>query len=165
MTNTLGALPDEGEDGETKTNIMEAANHVYGMVHKSIVAFQFYDWLTQMLSHVLLSLAALNDLIGDRYRVLSAQEWLALREKIRSRHTSTDECANFDPFIDALVRIVTACAKEKTRRQNQDKKFAHLDLVAIRTSSTNLQHLYFWSKRQWKSDQFQLLQQIELFQC
>ena len=90
---------------------MEAANHVDGMVHQSIVAFQFYDWLTQRLSHVLLSFAALNDLVGERYRVLSAQEWLALREKIRSRHTSTVECANFDRFIDALVRIVTGWKK------------------------------------------------------
>ncbi len=103
MTNTLGTLPDEGEIGDTKKNILEAANHVTGMVHQSIVAFQFYDRLTQRLAHVSHSLAALNDLVGDKHRVLSPQEWLALREKIRSKYTSVDECAMFDAVISGMT--------------------------------------------------------------
>ena len=103
MTSTLGSLPDEGEIGDTKRNILEAANHVTGMVHQSIVAFQFYDRLTQRLAHVSHSLAALNDLVGDKHRVLNPQEWLALREKIRSKYTSVDECAMFDAVISGMT--------------------------------------------------------------
>ena len=102
ISNSLGSLPDEGEIGETKKNVLEAANHVTGMVHQSIVAFQFYDKLTQRLAHVSHSLAALNSLVGDKQRVLSPQEWEALREKIRSKYTSVDECAMFDAVISGM---------------------------------------------------------------
>jgi hypothetical protein len=102
MTQTLVSLPDEGEIGDTKNQILEAANHVTGMVHQSIVAFQFYDKLTQRLAHVSHSLAALNDLVGDKHRVLSPQEWMALREKIRSKYTSVDECAMFDAVMSGM---------------------------------------------------------------
>jgi len=102
ISSTVGSLPDEGEIGETKKNVQEAANHVSGMVHQSIVAFQFYDKLSQRLAHVSHSLAALNDLVGDKHRVLSPQEWGALREKIRSKYTSVDECAMFDAVVSGM---------------------------------------------------------------
>src|SRR5487761_2157682 len=60
IISTLTTLPEEGETGETKKTVLEAANHVTGMVHNSIVAFQFYDKLSQRISHVSHSLAALN---------------------------------------------------------------------------------------------------------
>jgi hypothetical protein len=102
ISSTLGSLPDDGEAGETKKTVLEAAQHVTGMVHQSIVAFQFYDKLSQRLAHVTHSLAALNDLVGDKHRVLSPQEWTALREKIRSKYTSVDECAMFDAVISGM---------------------------------------------------------------
>jgi len=103
IANTLGSLPDEGEIGDTKKNVLEAANHVSGMVHQSIVAFQFYDKLTQRLAHVSHSLAALNELVGDKNRVLSPPEWVALQEKIRAKYTSVDECAMFDAVMSGMT--------------------------------------------------------------
>ncbi len=103
ISSTLGSLPDEGEVGETKKNVIEAAQHVTGMVHHSIVAFQFYDKLSQRLAHVTHSLAALNELVADKKRVASPQEWVALREKIRSKYTSVDECAMFDAVMSGMT--------------------------------------------------------------
>lgn len=103
ISSTLASLPDEGETGETKKNVLEAANHVTGMVHQSIVAFQFYDKLTQRLAHVSHSLAALNDLVGDKNRVLSPQEWVVLQQKIRSKYTSVEECAMFDAVMGGMT--------------------------------------------------------------
>ncbi len=102
MSSTLSSLPDDGNVGDTKKNVLEAANHVSGMVHQSIVAFQFYDKLSQRLGHVSHSLAALNDLVADKQRVLSPQEWVVLRDKIRSKYTSVDECAMFDAVIGGM---------------------------------------------------------------
>ena len=103
ISNMLGSLPDEGEAGDTKKNAIEAANHVTGMVHQSIIAFQFYDKLTQRLSHVSHSLAELNDLVGDQRRVHHPQEWKVLQEKIRSKYTSVDECAMFDAVMAGMT--------------------------------------------------------------
>ncbi len=47
ISGMIESLPDKGEIGDTKKNMLEAASHVTGMVHQSIVAFQFYDKLTQ----------------------------------------------------------------------------------------------------------------------
>ncbi len=100
ISSSLNQLPDDGEVGETKKNVMEAASHVTGMVHQSIVAFQFYDKLTQRLAHVTHSLAVLNDLVGDQRRIFNPQEWVMLQQKIRSKYTTVDECAMFDAVMD-----------------------------------------------------------------
>jgi hypothetical protein len=102
ISSTLATLPEEGEVGETKKNALEAANHVTGMVHQSIVAFQFYDKLTQRLAHVSHSLAALNELVGDQRRIFNPQEWVGLQEKIRAKYTTADECAMFDAVIGGM---------------------------------------------------------------
>ncbi len=102
ISSTLNTLPNEGEVGDTKKNVLEAANHVTGMVHQSIIAFQFYDKLTQRLGHVCHSLAALNELVGDQRRIFSPQEWVALQEKIRSKYTTVDECAMFDAVMSGV---------------------------------------------------------------
>ncbi len=102
ISGILASLPDEGEVGDTKKNALEAANHVTGMVHQSIIAFQFYDKLTQRLGHVCHSLAALNELVGDQQRIFSPQEWVALQQKIRSKYTTVDECAMFDAVMAGM---------------------------------------------------------------
>jgi hypothetical protein len=55
------------------------------------------------LAHVSHSLAALNDLVGDKSRVLSPQEWVVLQEKIRSKYTSVEECAMFDAVMGGMT--------------------------------------------------------------
>jgi hypothetical protein len=102
ISSTLGTLPDEGEVGETKKNVLDAATHVTGMVHQSIMAFQFYDKLTQRLAHVSHSLAALNELVGDQQRIFSPPEWVALQEKIKSKYTTVDERAMFDAVMSGV---------------------------------------------------------------
>jgi hypothetical protein len=102
ISSTLNTLPDEGEVGDTKKSVLDAANHVTGMVHQSIIAFQFYDKLSQRLGHVCHSLAALNELVGDRQRIFSPQEWVVLQEKIRSKYTTVEECTMFDAVISGM---------------------------------------------------------------
>jgi hypothetical protein len=121
ISSTLGSLPDDGEAGETKKTVLEAAQHVTGMVHQSIVAFQFYDKLSQRLAHVTHSLAALNNLVADKHRVLSPQEWIALREKIRAKYTSVDECAMFDAVISGMsVHEALAQYMNELKDKNND---------------------------------------------
>jgi len=72
------------------------------MVQQSIIAFQFYDKLSQRLTHVCHSLAAMNDLVADRGRLYSPNEWVALQEKIRSKYTTAEEHALFDAVMDGV---------------------------------------------------------------
>lgn len=102
IANTINELPDDGEVGELKRNTLEAANHVTGMVHNSIIAFQFYDKLAQRISHVSHSLAVMNELMDDRQRIAKPQEWVVLQEKIRAKYTTVDECAMFDAVMHGM---------------------------------------------------------------
>jgi len=66
---TVAALPDESE---AKTNLQGATEHVSGMVHQAIIAFQFYDKL------------------------------VALQEKIRSKYTMREEVQMFEAVLGGM---------------------------------------------------------------
>jgi hypothetical protein len=102
ISETLNTLPDDGQIGEVKKSSLETANQVSGMVHHSIVAFQFYDKLTQRLAHVSHSLAELNEIVSDQRRIFNPNEWVALQGKIRSKYTTVDECAMFDAVMSGM---------------------------------------------------------------
>jgi len=81
-------------------------------VHSAIIAFQFYDKLTQRLDHVSQSLGALATLITDPAALYSPVEWRALQESIRSKYTMEEERNMFDKVI-AGVPIEEALAEFK----------------------------------------------------
>ncbi len=99
---TVTALSDEGESGAARADLLGATEHVSGMVHQAIIAFQFYDKLVQRLSHVNHSLAALSSLVGDKSRLYNPSEWVALQEKIRSKYTMREEVEMFDAVLSGM---------------------------------------------------------------
>lgn len=114
MTETLAALPEQGQDGETRQSLLGAAGHVSDMVHQAIIAFQFYDKLVQRLGHVTHSLGDLSELVGDQRRLYSPQEWVDLQGRIRAKYTTVDECTMFEavmsgtPVAEAVANYVEA---------------------------------------------------------
>jgi len=116
---TLSALPDAGEAGQAKAELLGVSNSVSGMVHQAIIAFQFYDKLVQRLAHVGHSLGDLSDLVGDGRRLFNPSEWVDLQSSIRSKYTTADEVAMFEavmhgvPVEEAVERYM-AELKEKS---------------------------------------------------
>lgn len=99
---TVSALPDKGESGAAKAGLLSATEHVSGMVHQAIIAFQFYDKMMQRLSHVNHSLSSLSGLIDDKSRLYNPYEWVALQEKIRSKYTMHEEVEMFDAVLGGM---------------------------------------------------------------
>ena len=99
----IGRAARQLQHNEDVTTIREAIESnceaVGAKMHAAIVAFQFYDKLTQRVSHVRDSLAALSDLVDDPRRLYSPFEWYGLQEKIRSKYTMEDERAMFDALL------------------------------------------------------------------
>ena len=77
------ALPES----EAKSSIMEKGQKMSGKLQSIIVAFQFYDRMTQRLTHLSESLSSLADLIGDPRRLYSPNEWSHLQQMIKSSFT------------------------------------------------------------------------------
>ena len=102
INDTIAALPDEEGMRDTRTTLLGATENVSSMVHKAIIAFQFYDKLVQRLGHVNHSLASLSNLVNDESRIYSPYEWVALQEKIRSKYSMREETEMFDAVLNGV---------------------------------------------------------------
>lgn len=92
---------------------------VSAQMHATIIAFQFYDMLSQRLSHVSHSLEAMAELLDDGQRLHSPFEWQALQQKIRSRYSMRIEQEMFDALLkgasipEALALVARSQAEEE----------------------------------------------------
>lgn len=88
-------------------------------VQSAIIAFQFYDKLTQRLDHVSNSLSSLTNLIANPNALYSPLEWRKLQENIRSKYTMESEKQMFDKVISG-VSIKAALEEFNQEKQNED---------------------------------------------
>lgn len=117
IAGTVDALPGAGPQGEVKRELAMATERVSDLVHHSIVAFQFYDKLSQRLAHVCHALAKLSDLVADRSRIFNPEEWVSLQSAIQAKYTTPDEREMFEsvmsgmPVAEAIARYMDALHK------------------------------------------------------
>lgn len=93
------SLPDTAEIANAKATITESCATVSEMMRSAVVAFQFYDKLTQRLAHVSGSMNVLADLIADQRRLYNPYEWMGMQEKIKSRYTMEEERLMFEAIM------------------------------------------------------------------
>ena len=115
------ALPETAEVASAKAAIIASCTTVSEMMRSAIVAFQFYDKLTQRLGHVNGSMSVLGDLIADQRRLYNPYEWMGMQEKIKSRYTMEEERLMFDAIMQgktvkqALGLYVQAMEEKKQK--------------------------------------------------
>ena len=86
----------KSEDEIDAKQIVEQCEAVTGEMQHVIQAFQFYDKLTQRLSHVSHSLDALGNLVSDSAKLYNPIEWSLLQEKIISKYSMPAEHHMFE---------------------------------------------------------------------
>ena len=74
-------------DSEATNVIRDNCSASTEKVQAAIIAFQFYDKLTQRLTHVSRSLEAVAGLIGDESHRYREAAWQELQTKIKSKYT------------------------------------------------------------------------------
>lgn len=99
---SLEALPDTPGNAVLKQELQGSTGEVGRIVQQSVVAFQFYDKLSQRLDHVCHGLSKLSDLIEDRTRLFNPSEWGALQDAIRSRYSTREEVAMFEAVLAGM---------------------------------------------------------------
>ena len=95
MVEAAGQLPDS----PLKQSIEAMGAQISGEMQQAIVAFQFYDRLSQRLAHVSHSLGDLTAIVGDPARLYNPFAWNGLQQKIRSKYTMEDEKLMFDTLL------------------------------------------------------------------
>lgn len=93
------ALTQSAIDQSQIDALEQNADSVQAQVNNAIIAFQFYDRLTQRLHHVKSSLLDLGDLIGDGSRLYNPEAWQSLQQGIKKSYTMEAERAMFDAIL------------------------------------------------------------------
>ena len=88
------AVPDT-----LRSTVLGHCAQVQGGIQQSIVAFQFYDRLSQRLDHVRYALDQLSGLVSDKGRLFDPAEWQALQQSIRGKYSMQEEQDMFDALL------------------------------------------------------------------
>ncbi|HLO64022.1 MAG TPA: hypothetical protein VK165_13770 [Azonexus sp.] len=125
ISDTIGTLPDHGEIGVAKQSLSGVSEHVSGLMHQAIIAFQFYDRLVQRLSHVGLSLGELGDLVADPQRLYNPGEWVELQGRIKSKYSTREEIAMFDAVMQGgpVQQVVATFMAERGGKSDDIELF------------------------------------------
>ena len=110
VTEKISLEGNEEPVNEIKTQCAELS----GSVNHSIIAFQFYDKLTQRLDHVNHSLNELAELVSDQGRLYNPHEWIGLQGSIRGRYSMVEEQEMFDALLSgATIEEALEICREK----------------------------------------------------
>jgi len=107
------------EEGDTRSNLLEHCISIRGQVDTAIMAFQFYDRLTQRMQHVSHSLDDLAELVNSPHRLYNPIEWKALQETIRSNYTLDSDKQMFESLLQGkTIDEIMEEAKESSHEDD-----------------------------------------------
>lgn len=115
ITQLAGKLPE----GDEQQEISQHCTTMIGQMQDTIVAFQFYDKLSQRLIHLTNGLTSFAELVGSPELVHNSEAWSLLQENIKSRYTLETDKAMFDAILEgksieeALNHLAAPKAEEK----------------------------------------------------
>jgi hypothetical protein len=120
---------NDGCSEEIKLVIEGSTSTALDKVHSAIIAFQFYDKLSQRLDHVSESLSSLTAIIGTPVELHTPAAWQKLQEIIRSKYTMEEERRMFDkvisgvPIEEVLIEFNQDMAKKINSEEDEIELF------------------------------------------
>lgn len=109
----------EGQEQET---ILKNCHAIEESMGQAIIAFQFYDKLSQRLAHISHSLNDLAALVSNPAQLYNPYEWHGLQQKIRSKYTNEADRRMFDAMI-AGVPLAEALALSDAKKDDDIELF------------------------------------------
>jgi len=101
-----------------KHAILYHAQDVATNISAAVMAFQFYDKLSQRLVHISKSLQGLNELFDQDEELNNPQAWQNLQEMIKSKYTLDSDKAMFEAILSG--KSVTEVLSEALNNQDDD---------------------------------------------
>lgn len=90
---------EQQEQQETIDNIRDESQDIHNKVSNAIVAFQFYDRLSQRLDHVKRDLMSLSNVINSPEQLYNPLAWNKLQQDIASNYTMEAERIMFEHIM------------------------------------------------------------------
>jgi len=122
ISTTLENVEFSEEAKEGKQTIRDNCTQVKDRMNSAIIAFQFYDRLSQQLAHVVRSLDSMSELIGDQSRLYNPVEWKVFQATIRERYTMQEEQEMFDALLQGatIEEALAICDNKMTSRDEEN---------------------------------------------
>ncbi len=108
----------EGMD-DHKSVLLSEAGELSQKMQQAVIAFQFYDKLSQRLEHVSHGLSGLAEIVSHEMKVKSAEEWEAFKANVRKGTTMREEEELFELIFDQHVPAEEAIEIMKGRMRDR----------------------------------------------
>ena len=99
ITQAVGDSVESQLPQPTRETILSRSASIQEGMRQSIVAFQFYDRLSQRLDHVRFALDSLAQLVSDKQRLFNPMEWQGLQHRIRGKYSMQEEQDMFEALL------------------------------------------------------------------
>ena len=108
-------LPSPPGEPTAKTEIESLLGEVGAKIGIAIMAFQFYDRLSQRLTQVSRNLEGVGELVNDHGRLNNPNEWIALQQKIRAKYVTEEDKRMFDMLMETrdLQKVLAEIVRVK----------------------------------------------------
>jgi len=123
--NSLAEMSGEGENVEQhKSILLSEAGELSLKMQQAIIAFQFYDKLSQRLEHVSYGLTGLADIVSHEMRVQNEAEWESFKSSVRKGTTMREEEELFELIFDQHVPTQEAIdiMKDRMRKRMHEEE-------------------------------------------
>lgn len=85
--------------GDTPSDILAHSDNLVQAIDSGVQAFQFYDRISQRLSHVITALSLMEGMLGDEKRRQSPSAWQALQTEIQAHYSLDCEREMFEALL------------------------------------------------------------------
>jgi len=108
----------EGMDDQHSL-LLNEAGELSQKMQQAVIAFQFYDKLSQRLEHVSHGLSGLAEIVSHEMKVKNAEEWEAFKASVRKGTTMREEEELFELIFDQHLPVEEAIEIMKDRMRNR----------------------------------------------
>lgn len=108
---------------ENQASIISECNQVSAQMQHVIVAFQFYDKLTQRLSHLSRALANVSTLVKTPEQLYNPTAWSDLQQDIKTSYTVEADTVMFDAILNgssAEQALIARTVHKEAKKSQQD---------------------------------------------
>ena len=112
----------------SRERVKSASEEASRLIQDTIIAFQFYDRLSQRLHQIVSSLGMMSQLFADKQRLHNPYEWAELQDSIKARYTIDADRIMFDALlagatIEEAVDIAGEYEGEAETEENEIELF------------------------------------------
>lgn len=111
-----------------KSMLLNEASELSTKMQQAVIAFQFYDKLSQRLEHVSHGLSGLAEIVSHEMKVKSPEEWESFKSSVRKGTTMREEEELFELIFDQhipaeeAINIMKERMRERMHSEEQDEE-------------------------------------------